>query len=105
MGIGPLELSGIMSRTQDFATIKQQEDNRNIVNHQNFANQLNKQVNSKVNTVERGNDTNNDQKKFDAKEKGSNEYNGDGGKRRNDQKKNEGVVVKRNVTSSFDIRI
>jgi len=107
MGLGPLELSGAMSRTQDYATIKQHEDNKSFVNNSHFTDRLNKEVQNRANTVERGNNTNNDQKKFDAKEKGSNQYSGDGGKNHKDNKKEDRdcMVRPKGATSTFDIRI
>ena len=107
MGIGPLELSGAISRTTDFANIRHNQENKTMVDQTNVNLSLNRQAVAKANTVERGNDANNDQKKFDAKEKGSNEYSGDGGKRRNNQnnKNKDGIVIPKGPTGGFDIRI
>ena len=110
MGLGPLELSGVLQRTQDIATIRHNEEHKGQVDQNNFADRLSKEVNDRANTVKSTTETLNDQKKFDAKEKGSNEYTGDGGKRRKDEDANghghekEGVHIKMSE-SSFDIRI
>lgn len=107
MGLGPMEISGALSRVTDFATIRQNEENKGQVDQANFAGQFQKEVQNRGNTVKRANDANNDQKKFDAKEKGSNEYEGDGGKRRRGDSlgSNDGRVSVKGSTSSFDIRI
>lgn len=108
MGLGPMEISGAISRIQDFATIRQNEENKGTVDQTNFAGQFQKEVQNRTNTVKRADDTNNEQKKFDAKEKGSNEYHGDGGKRRDKLpglNVSDGSVKVKGSTSSFDIRI
>ncbi len=110
MGLGPMEISGGMSRVNDYAQLKQVQDNKGLVDQANFAGQFKKEVETRTETVKRGDDTSNNQKKFDAKEKGSNEYAGDGGKRREDEKESDklslqGRVIVKGATSSFDIRI
>lgn len=106
MGLGPMEISGSITRVMDFANMKQADDNRVNVDQANFQGQMHKEINNRSTTVERGNDANNNQKKFDAKEKGSNEYYGDGGRRRSDENRNrDGFVRAKTGTSTFDIRI
>lgn len=106
MGLSPIELSGGIQRVQDYAALKHNEDNKGHVDQTNFQGQFHKQVEDRSNTVERGNAAGNDQKKFDAKEKGSNEYYGDGGKRKDEKNgKKDGVVRPKGSTSTFDIRI
>ena len=108
MGLGPLEISGGISRMTDFANIKYNEDHKGVVDQANFAGQFDKEIKERANAVNKGENVSNDnQKKFDAKEKGSNEYYGDGGRRRNPDKKEigDGVVVSKEKTSTFDIRI
>ena len=108
MGLGPLELSGGISRMTDFANIKHNEDHKGMVDQANFSGQFDKEIKERANAVNKGESVYNDnQKKFDAKEKGSNEYHGDGGKHRNPEKKEsgDGVVVTKEKTSTFDIRI
>lgn len=107
MGLGPLELSGALSRVTDFAQIKHNEDNKGMIDQGNFSAQFQKEVSSQAYTVKNANDTNNDQRKFDAKEKGYNSYSGDGGqKRKNNPNRNgDGNFKIKGATSGFDIRI
>lgn len=100
-------MSGAMSRLQDFAIMKQNEDMKGQVDQTNFAAQFHKEVDNKSNTVEKADAAANEQKKFDAKEKGSNEYSGDGGKRRRTDASfnSDGQVKVKGPVSSFDIRI
>ena len=110
MGLGPLELSGVLQRTQDIATIRHNEEHKGQVDQNHFVDHLNKEVDDRANTVKSTTETLNEQKKFDAKEKGSNEYTGDGGRHKKDEDAHshghdkEGVHIKMSE-SSFDIRI
>ena len=110
MGLGPLELSGALQRSQDIANIRYNEEHKGAVDQGHFADRLHKEVDDRATTVKSTTETLNEQKKFDAKEKGSNEYTGDGGQRRKDEDAHghghdkEGVHIKMSE-SSFDIRI
>ena len=105
MGIGPMELSGAISRTQDFAILKHNEDNRGAVEQVNIAQIARKEEEDKATTVNVTDEVSNYNKRFDAKEKGSNEYNGDGGKHREQKQENHDGTVKIKSESTFDIRI
>lgn len=102
MAFGGMEI-GIVTRSQDYTIIKQNEDNKPIVDQTNFGQQIQKQA---ENLTKKVNDSDNAawyNKNPDAKEKGSNEYHGDGGKKRKKQDKVEQIVVK--GRPSFDIKI
>lgn len=104
MAIGPVELNGTISRMQDYSTIKQNEDNRGIVNQQTFQSRFEKEIDNRHRQVTKGDDTNREDKKFDAKEKGAGEYYGNGGRRRKkEENKNGKVTIK--GQSSFDMKI
>lgn len=106
MGIGPLELSGAIGRTQDFAVIKQHEDNRVMVEQGTMTQTAHQEEEQKANTVMRADQAVNYEHRFDAKEQGSNQYSGDGGRNRRQDRKEEGdgkVTLK--TEASFDIRI
>lgn len=107
MGLGPMEISGGYTRLNDFAQIKHAEDHKGAVDQSNFAGAFKKEVDDRSTTVKRANDLNNNQKKFDAKEKGSNEYTGDGGKKRGEAGNfsKDGKVLPKGTSSGFDIRI
>ncbi len=105
MGISPIELSGGIQRVQDFAQIKQQEDNRPLVNQMNSETTVDRHVDERINTVEKKDDAESYQHGFDSKEKGSNEYYGDGGRGRKKKDSDGGHVVKKGIGSGFDVRI
>ncbi len=104
MAIGFVEMQGQITRAQDFTTVKHNEDTKGLVDQTNFGQQMTKQVEKQTQRVNEKNRLENHQKKFDAKEKGSNEYHGDGGRSRKKAKKDpDGKVLLKGV-STFDIQ-
>lgn len=87
MAIGFVEMQGQITRAQDFTTVKHNEDTKGMVDQSNFEQQVTKQVERQAQRVNERANAENRQKKFDAKEKGSNEYHGDGGRGRKQKKK------------------
>ncbi len=90
------------TRAQDFTAIKQNEDNKVAMMQNNIGHQEDKQLKLRSQQVMQKEEINWQQKKFDAKEKGSNEYAGDGGKKRK-EKQTDQVVIK--GQQSFDIKV
>ena len=91
MSFGSLEVASI-PRTQDYTTMKQNEDNKGAFQ------QMTREVHSSDNA-----DWYTGQ--YDAKEKGKNEYAGNGGKhRKKENSEKDGVVVTKQH-QGFDIKI
>lgn len=108
MAIGPIELQGSITRLQDFAIQKHNEDGRVVSDQATVVANEKKETENKAVSVNRSDDTQNEQRKFDAREKGSNEYFGNGGdQRKKDEKgkEKEGMVLIKGQHQSFDIRI
>lgn len=106
MAIGPIEIQGTIGRTQDFAQIRHHEENRGLTEQAHITQNNQREVENKASTVRRGDDTSNAQNQFDARDKGSNEYRGDGGKDRNKKSQTiDGKVFIKRQSSSFDIKI
>lgn len=103
MALGSISLQGQISRAQDFSTMKQNEDNKVVVDQGNFQSHFKKEVDQNLSRVHQSDDTENQGKKFDAKEKGNGEYSGDGGRRRKGQEQNakEQQVIRR----GFDMKV
>lgn len=106
MAIGFVEMQGQIARAQDFTSIKHNEDTRPMVEQAHFGQQMIKQVERQVNRVNQGEQPEYHEKKFDAKDKGSNEYQGDGGRSR--KKKLETnpdgkVVMKKGYNFDFSV--
>lgn len=101
MAWGAIELTTI-SRAQDFTTIKHNEDNKGMVEQANLGQQMQKDVQQKTREVRSSDNTDWHSQKFDAKEKGKNEYSGDGGKKRK-QSSQDKVEIK--GRKSFDMKV
>ena len=82
MAIGPMQLNGILSRTTDYTAIKQNEDIKPMVDQSVFQNTMQKNIEKKLTQVKESEQTDTYQRRQDAKEKGKNEYQGDGGRNR-----------------------
>lgn len=104
MSIRPVELSGILQRTQDVSTVKQNEDNKPALQQQNVQTQFSKETVRQLQTVHHADDADNQQKRYDAKEKGSNEYEGNK-KNKKDKKEKDGKVIPKSISGGFDIKI
>lgn len=104
MAISPVLLNGSVSRMQDITQLKQNEDTKGMIDQTNFQNTFHKEIDHKLNQVHQSDNAENYQKKFDAKEKGSNEYSGDGGKKRRQDKQPDGKVIAK-TQGGFDIKI
>lgn len=103
MALGAIEFTTI-SRAQDFTTIKQNEDSKAFVDQTNIGHQSVKNQEQRATTVVDPNHAEWQNKREDAREKGRNEYSGDGGKKRNSEKKvRDQMIVK--GRQSFDMKI
>lgn len=105
MAIGSVSLQGQVTRAQDFSTIKHNEDNKVTVDQGNFQSHFNKEVKQNLSRVHQSDDTENQNKKFDAKEKGNGQYAGDGGKHRKRQENDVVVQKQAKLQRGFDMKI
>lgn len=104
MGLAPIEMSQMYSRTQDISSMKQNEDNKPMMDQHNFHNQFQRQVEGQSRKVIDPNKSTNNEYDYDAKKKGNNQYAGNPKK----QKKKETSDKKKPIPSGdrgFDIRI
>lgn len=101
MAINPINIATV-ARTQDFSTIKHNEDNRSAMTQISMGQQEDKNLKLRSQQVVKKEETKWQQKKFDAKEKGDNQYGGDGGKKRS-RNQNEQRINK--VHQGFDMKI
>ena len=77
MAVRPVDIVS-MQRMADVSQIKQNENNKPMNDQVNFQNQLAKEVQQTSEQVVRKADIENQNQKYDAKEKGKNEYQHDG---------------------------
>lgn len=116
MSINRVDFQGAIVRTNDYTSVKQNEDSKVFVDQSAFQNQNTKDVDTKRTTVTKQDDTDPREQKFDAKEKGSNEYSRqDGGKKKKSPEELEriadGVIgrdgrpVNLGFSSGFDFKV
>lgn len=107
MTIRPVVLNGMIQRTQDLGNIKQQEDNKPVVQQQNISIQHEKREDQLAHQVQQTDQKENQGYRYDAKEKGNNAYEGGGKKRKNPKKnpdeKKDGRAARQ--SSHFDMKI
>ena len=106
MAIGQIEIQGQITRAHDMTAYKHHEDTKGMVEQSNVGVQFTKHVEAQLTKVNRGEQAEYQNKKFDAKEKGKNEYNGDGGRRKKKEGKKEtdGKVILKGI-GNFDISL
>ena len=94
-----------IARVQDFSTIKQNEDNKGYMNQVSIGQDQEEDNQQKARQVRSGEEAEWKNKRQDAREKGSNEYHGDGGRRRKGTAPTEQMVIKDRPYQSFDMKI
>lgn len=105
MAFGAIEFTTI-SRAQDYSTVKQNEDNKGMIDQGHIVDHVQKTAEQRNQEVQGSDNAQWREQKMDAREKGSNEYSGDGGRRRNNakhEKPRERMVVK--SPGGFDMKI
>lgn len=102
MAFGTIEIATI-GRAQDYTTIKHNEDNKAMIDQTNLGQQAQRTEQQRASTVTDSQNADWHNKKQDARDKGSNEYSGDGGKNRRRDEQAERVVVK--GRGGFDMKI
>lgn len=104
MAMGAIEL-GTIARTQDYTTIKHNEDNKGALTQMTVSAQADKDNEQKARKVNNSEESQWQNKKFDAREKGSNSYDSDGGRNRKKKEQQEKMVVKGGSYQGFDMKI
>lgn len=101
MAINPIDLAAV-TRTQDYSIIKHNDDQKPVAQQSTLVQQTQKDDRQKASEVVRQEQAQWHEKGFDAREKGDNEYSGDGGKKRKKEKREQVIV---NGHKGFDIKI
>lgn len=103
MALGPVEMNGILQRTQDFTTIKQNEDNRGLIAQTNIHNEAEQEIDHAMHQVHDAADSRDSEGEFDARREGRNKYMKSSTKRKKEEKTEGKVVVK--GSGGFDISV
>lgn len=108
MTVRPVHLNGMIQNTQDVSTIRHQENQRPAVEQQNIQIQEEQKEQNKAQEVQTKDNADNGQKKYDAKEKGTNEYEDMRKKKKKKEKREnlpDGSVTSKMMSGGFDIKI
>ncbi len=100
--ISPIEMNGVINRTQDIVNLKHNEEQKSIIDQGNLNAMMEVKRDEDSYTVQISASSDKTDTKHDAKEKGKNKY---FNQKNKDNKKDETVVVKKNQSHGFDIKI
>jgi hypothetical protein len=87
MSINRVDLQGAIVRTSDTSSLKNSDQAKGLTDQVNFQNQFDKEVDQRYNSVQEKENADMQNQKFDAKEKGKNEYQKNGGEGNEKEKK------------------
>lgn len=104
MAIGPIEMTGMVTRSQDISLFKQNEDNKPLIDQSNIQVNVQKKTEEQTKQVNQADETEYYEYRYDAKEKGNGSYQDNRNKNKKDKKKEDGTVVKKQSVG-FDMRI
>ncbi len=102
--INPIEVNGIISRAQDVSMIRHNEENKGMVDQSNFQNKFDQEVEQNIRTVRQSDDADRADTRHDARDKGKNEYYGDGGRKKQKKEQQDGKMVVKSP-GGFDVKI
>lgn len=102
--ISPIEMNAVISRTQDIASLRHNEDNKAALDNANVQTQMDVKRDEEAYTVQTTQNSDATNTKHDAKEKGRNEF---FDIRRKDKKAKEpdAVVRVKSPSPGFDLKI
>ena len=101
--IRPIDMSGVVQRSQEVSQIKQQENNKAFVDGQNFGQHFSQEVKHQMNSVTDSEKGERKKEQYDAKKGNGREYEDGQQKKRNKKQNTDKTTLK--SQSNFDIRI
>lgn len=105
MSIRPVDFNGMIQRTQDVSTLKQNEDNRPVVEQQTIFSQEMKKVEQNLHQVVHAREKENAGYRYDAKEKGNGHYEKEERKKKDKKQQKADNVYLKGQTFGFDIKV
>ena len=102
--IRPIEFSGIVQRTNDISSLKQQQDQKPVQDQSNISQNVQRNTEHTTKEVAKKDNADYAQQRYDAKEKGKGQYTKQEQSRKRQQEEKTGQVVKK-VSKGFDIKI
>lgn len=107
MTIRPVEFNGLLQRTDDVSQVKHHEDSKPIVDQQNIQGAVERHTEQLTHEVVHSEDSDGANNHADAREEGRGIYFDSRKKKtpKTDENNSDGRVVKKQISSSFDIKI
>lgn len=105
MPITRLDMISMAPKTQEAGTYKQQEVQHPANQQQQIAGTVQQQARTQETRTVRSNKTENEEQKYDAKERGKGAYGGSSGQRKKEEEKKEEERRMRMRGSTFDITV
>ena len=105
MTIRPIDMNGMIQRTQDVGIVKQQEDDKPYVDQLNIQQDVKKEEQKLTKEVHHADDSNQPEYRYDAKEKGRNQYQQNRKKKEKRNEKSGDTVIEKHTMGSIDIKI
>ncbi len=106
MTIRPIDLNGVIQRTQDVSQLNQQETAKPVIDQQNIQGTMMRTEQRMGRQVSETEKTEQEEYRYDAKEKGGTSYQQQKKKRqKKEAPETENVVMKKGLSGGFDIKI
>ena len=107
MSVRPVDFNGMMQSQQNVSNVKQNEDQRPILQQQQAFQTVVKQEEASARQVVNKNDLNREEYKFDARDGSKNEYQNDPKKKKSKQKEKlaDGHVRVKGMSGGFDMTV
>lgn len=106
MSIRPIDFNGMIQRTDDIGHMKQQQEQKPLTDQQFIQSQVRQNEQQQLHQVVQSNEGNRMKNHADAREEGKNKYFQDSNKKKKSlSKPEEGRVIRKNQTGSFDLKI
>lgn len=107
MAIRPVEIQGVVQRSQDMSQIKQNQDVKPQTDQNNIQIQIHHEVQQNSQQVTKFENSDKKENRYDAKEKGNGSYyeNQKKKQKKKDEDTEEGSVKVKSAISNFDVKI
>ena len=104
--IRPIDMQMSINRTESISQIQQQQNQRATQEHMQFGQQVEKEIKKQQEIVIKKDSASLNEYKYDAKEKGNNEYQKrERKKQKKEEKTEDKTILKENLTSSQDASV
>lgn len=107
MAIRPVEVQGVVQRSQDIGQIKHNQDQKPLLDQNNIQLQMHRETERNLKQITKFENADKKENRYDAKEKGNGAYFGQKRQKRDKKEEEDGdsVTIKSINHGSFDVKI